>query len=444
MVKLFTDNKLTLILIHIAFGFIGQIDFFTKIYGVSIIFLGIVIIISSKNVREEALMFSSYMVGIEVFLRMTRSLFLHETGKYTVLLFLILGMFFGRNTNKPNALFVFYILLLLLGIVFTSVPEGESIRNQIAFNLSGPIVLGLCAFYFYKRHVTKEMLFNILFFMLLPIITMTSYLYFRTPSLQEIVFGSAANYDTSGGYGPNQVATILGLGIFIVSVFLISKRKLTGYIVLDGILLIYLIYRGLLTFSRGGIVAAAISILFFLTFYLMSQRQSLKLSLKIIGISVFVIIGIWLYTSNVTGGMLDNRYAGKNSRGVQKKDITTGRLAIFNEQLKSFYESPIIGIGVGNGKYKRQLNLSHVTAASHNEVGRLMEEHGLVGLLSLFLLIGVPLFIFFNVNNYKKAFLISFFLLWLITIGHSAMRIAFPGFIYGLSLINIIDGDEEE
>ncbi|MFY0604296.1 MAG: O-antigen ligase family protein [Flavobacteriaceae bacterium] len=442
MVKLFTDNKLSLILIHVAIGFVAQFSFFPKLFGAAIVVVGVLTIISSKNMREEALMFAGYMVGAEVFLRMIRGNILYETGKYSVLLFLIIGIVVGKNTNKPNVLFVFYILLLLLGITLTSVPEGESIRNQIAFNLSGPIVLGLCSFYFYKRQITKEMLFDILFFMLLPIIAMTSYLYFRTPSIEEIVFNATANFDTSGGFGPNQVATILGVGIFIVAVFLISKRKLTGYNIVDGIILVYLIYRGLLTFSRGGILSGAIAVFFFLIFYLLSQKQSFKLLLKITGISIFVLVGIWLYTSNITGGMLDNRYTGKNSRGIQKKDITTGRLNIFKEQLNSFYESPIVGIGVGNGKYKRQLSAKNVTAASHNELGRLIEEHGFIGLLSLFLLIGAPSSIFFKVDNYRKAFIVSFFLLWLLTIGHSAMRIAFPGFIYGLSLINIIDEEE--
>lgn len=439
MVKLFTDNKLALIIIHVAIGFMGQSSFFTKLFGAVIIGIAVLTIITSKNRGEEALLFSGYIVGAEVFLRMTGGLFFHETGKYSVLLFLILGVSVGRNTNRPNVLFIFYILLLLIGIAFASAPPGESIRNQIAFNLSGPVVLGLSAFYFYKRQIDRKTLFDIMFFMLLPIISMTSYIYFRTPSLEEIVFGAVANYDTSGGFGPNQVATILGLGIFIVSVYLISKRKLTGFVFLDGIILVYLIYRGLLTFSRGGIIAAAITIFFFLFFYLISQRQNFRLILKVAGVSFFVLIGIWLYTSNITGGMLDNRYTGKNSKGVQKKDITTGRLEILKEQLNSFYDSPIIGIGVGNGKHKRKAGVKKVTAASHNEIGRLIEEHGLIGLLSLFLLIGVPASIFLSVDNYRKAFLVSFFLLWFLTIGHSAMRIAFPGFIYGLALINLSD-----
>jgi hypothetical protein len=33
-----------------------------------------------------------------------------------------------------------------------------------------------------------------------------------------------------------------------------------------------------------------------------------------------------------------------------------------------------------------------------------------------------------------RAFLGSFLIFWFLTINHSAMRIAFPGFIYGLSV----------
>jgi len=436
MDKLLT-NKLLLFTIHLALGFLCTVAIFAKLYGFLIIVIGSYFIIRNKNSNEEAILAASYLVGAEVFLRMTSGVILFETGKYGVFFFLLLGLFVGKNNNKPNITFFIYILLLLLGIVFTSVPEGESVRNSIVFNLSGPVLLGFCSLYFYKRRMTKKTVNLALYYMALPVISTASFLYFRTPSLREIVFTGSANFATSGGFGPNQVATILGVGIFIFGIFLLIKKRITGYFFLDVLLFIYLIYRALLTFSRGGLITGIAALVLFVFIYFLQREVSYKSFFKIIALSVVFGIGTWLYTSNATGGMLDNRYAGKNARGIKKKDVTSGRLSIIEEQLQSFYESPIVGIGVGNGKFKRQLSAKEVTAASHNEIGRLIEEHGLIGLFSLVLLFSVPISIFFKSTLYQKAYLVAFVCFWFLTIGHSAMRIAFPSFIYGLSLINI-------
>lgn len=431
------NRKLILFLVHVVLGFALTISAVSRLYGLLIIAVGIYFIVKNKNSNEEALIFSAYLVGAEVLLRMTGGAILFETGKYGVFLFLIVGAIVGKNNNPPNLAFFIYILLLLLGIAFTSVPDGESIRKAVVFNLSGPILLGFCSLYFYKREVRNQTLLNSMHAMVLPIIAMASFLYFKTPSLDEIVFSGVANFATSGGFGPNQVATVLGVGIFITGIFLLMRRGVSGFLLLDLLLFIYLVYRGLLTFSRGGLITGVVALLIFVFIYFLQKNVSYLNLFKVIAISIIFGIGTWLYTSNITGGMLDNRYAGKNSRGVKKVDATSGRLDIFEEQMQSFYESPIVGIGVGNGKFRRQLSEKQITAASHNEIGRLIEEHGLIGLFSLGLLILVPTFLFFKANFYQKAFLVAFVCFWFLTIGHSAMRIAFPSFIYGLSLIKI-------
>ena len=274
--------------------------------------------------------------------------------------------------------------------------------------------------------------------MLLPLCSMISYLYFRTPDLKEIVFASTANFETSGGFGPNQVATAIGLGIFTITTFILTRRKLTGYFFLDYILLVYFIYRGLLTFSRGGVFTVAGALIVFSFFYLLHKRVSIGVFFKYILTAAFFILAIWLYTSDITGGMLNNRYTGKNASGVQKKDITSGRADIFAVQFENFLVNPL-GIGVGNGKYERKKRLKKVTSTSHSEIGRLLEEHGYIGLLLLIILTTIP---FFRSTNYQRAFIISFYVFWFLTINHSAMRIALPGFIYGLSLIHITGNEK--
>ncbi|MCL7753198.1 O-antigen ligase family protein [Polaribacter sp. Z022] len=442
MIEKILNNRFLIIGIHIALGFLVTVLPIAKIYSLLFFIVGVLIIYKSKNKNEEAFYLASYLVGTEVFMRMSNAAILYETGKYGLILFILMGLFLGPVRQKSTVSFLVYILFLLIGIVFTQVPMGESIRKAIVFNLSGPLTLGVFAFYCYNRTISITQLKELLFFCLLPMFSMISYIYFRTPNLEELVFNAQSNFDTSGGFGPNQVATMLGFGVFILGVFLFVRVKISVYIFLDGIFLAYFIYRGLLTFSRGGMITAAIGFASFAFFMFLFNRVTLVKISKYIFITIILFFGIWLYTSNVTGGMIDNRYANKNSSGVAKKDISAGRTKIIDSQLNSFYESPIFGIGVGNGKYKRLESGKKITAASHNEVSRLIEEHGLLGVISLLILLIMPIRNIYFGNNYQRAFLSAFYIFWFLTINHSAMRIAFPAFVYGLSLIRIVPDEE--
>jgi O-antigen ligase len=139
--------------------------------------------------------------------------------------------------------------------------------------------------------------------------------------------------------------------------------------------------------------------------------------------------------------MIDNRYSGKNARGVKKQDISAGRLGLVIDQFNGFSNAPVFGIGVGNGKFKRAQR-GDLVATSHNEVTRLIEEHGLIGLFILIMLLIVPIAHFSKLNNFQRSLLIPFYVFWFLTINHSAMRIAFPGFIYALSLISIVHEED--
>ena len=418
-------------------GALGVSSILMKIIFLIILGFAILNIIKNNNKNEEAFLWACYFVGSEVFIRMTKSTVSYEMGKYTVIVILIIGSVVRSSIQKFSVSYFIYIVLLLMGILFTDVPDGESIRKAIAFNLSGPFVLYISAFYFYRRSISRQKLLEGLYYMILPIFSMISYMYFRTPDLRSLVYTGSANFDASGGFGPNQVATIVGLGMFILTVYLFLNKKLTGFILLDALFLIYFTYRGLLTFSRGGIFTAVIAFFIFIFFMFLHNKNIIVSFFKYFAFGSIGLIAVWLYTSDITGGMLENRYTGKNSNGVKKEDITSGRIEIVLTQFESFYESPWFGIGVGNGKYKRQESDLGVTAASHNEMTRLIEEHGFLGVISLLILFLVPLENFINASSYQRAFLIAFFILWFLTINHSAMRIAFPGFIYGLCLIRI-------
>jgi O-antigen ligase len=435
--------RLILAGLHLVLGVLLLSGFIAKIYSLLILFFGVLYIIRNKNENNEAIHWSAYLVGGEVLFKMAGGMVFHELPKYAVLVFLFVGLVVEKRSHHISLSYLIYILLLLLGIAFVDIPFDESIRKAIAFNLSGPIMLGVSAIYFYRRPLPFSALMDMLFYMGLPVISMLSFLYLKTPDIRDITFGGGANFEASGGYGPNQVATMLGAGVFIVAVHLFLRRRIFVIFIVDMFLFTYLIYRGLLTFSRGGMVTAFIAISLFTYYYILSRENKILNLAKYSGLLVLFGAALFIYTSNATSGMLENRYANKNAAGTAKSDITTGRATLFASEMDAFLEHPFFGVGVGGGKFYRIEELD-IQAASHNEMSRLIAEHGLIGILALFLLITVPIRHLFKQPYLARAFLASFLVFWFFTINHSAMRIAFPGFIYGLSVAVITFKEQKE
>jgi hypothetical protein len=71
--------------------------------------------------------------------------------------------------------------------------------------------------------------------------------------------------------------------------------------------------------------------------------------------------------------------------------------------------------------------------ASHNEISRMMSEHGLFGICGLILLFLTPFILY--INNRQHLYFLSFYVFWLLTINHAAMRTAAPAFVYALTLL---------
>jgi O-antigen ligase len=154
------------------------------------------------------------------------------------------------------------------------------------------------------------------------------------------------------------------------------------------------------------------------------------------GILVVAGFSIWIFTSSSTQGLLTNRYLNQDAAGELKDHITTGRAELIETELAAFYNFPVTGVGVGKAKDYR-FDETGIETASHNEISRLLSEHGLLGVFALLILIFVPIIFWTKFkNNY---YFLAFMAFWFLTINHSAMRIALPAFVYGLALLYIVD-----
>jgi hypothetical protein len=434
---LFRSNKKELILISLH-ALIGFVVFLFRPSSVVINLLMIVILLSyilkARDKTIAVLTSCAYVAASDVFFRMTKGLVFYELHKYLLILFVILGLFFELSKTK-GGIYLIYMILLLVGIVFTEYDVVESVRKMIAFNLGGPISLGVVALYCYKKKVSLEKLVKMFFHALLPIISLAIYLFLYTPSVKESVTGTHSNFATSGGFGPNQVATILGLGMFILISRLILKNNKGFQFYAELGLLLLISYRGIVTFSRGGILTALIAAVFFILLTFGKAKQSLRTKLvRVLVIFGVLGIGVWGYALYTTSGLIENRYTNKNALGQEKKDVSTGRSSLIMVELEAFMENPLLGIGVGKNKQYR-FDKTGIEAASHNEISRLLAEHGTLGILAFLILFFTPLFL--RLGNRSNIYFYSCFLFWFLTINHSSMRIAFPSFIYGISLLDI-------
>ena len=430
-------NYLLLITFHIIIAIlIFLIPMISKIVVPIILFLGFFFIIKTQNRNNQVLILAAYLVGIEVFVRATGGALFYEFAKYGVIFFMLIGMVYSGFSKNAIPYWI-YLLLLIPGVILATTVLNNTTedRKAISFVMSGPVCLGISALYTYQRKVSIETIKNILLAIGLPIISLTTYLILFNPSVRDVVTGTDSNFSTSGGFGPNQVSTVLGLGVFIFVARILIASPNKFQIAINFCIALIMSFRGIVTFSRGGIYTAIIMLMvLYLNLYYFSNlktRHKLKLFLIII---ISTSIAIWTYSTLQTNGLIEKRYNNMDAAGRVKASKLTGREDLINTELNAFYKNPILGVGVAKSNEIRKQETG-ISSASHNEITRLLAEHGSLGIIMLLILFITPIVLY--LDNKQNLFMLPFLLFWLLTINHAAMRIAAPAYIYALSLLKV-------
>ncbi|MCG9793876.1 O-antigen ligase family protein [Flavobacterium algicola] len=430
-------NYIILLLIHVGIGFLVYlIPFTAKLYGFLGLILGIYYIVKTKNRNHECLYAAAYLVGSELLLRMTNGNITYEFSKYGVMIFMLIGAIYS-GMSKRSYIYWLFIVLLIPGVILSTfaLDFDTDIKNAITFNISGPLCLAFTALYTYRRVFTLQQFNNLMLSLGLPIVSAMIYLIFYTPNIRDIITGTASTYATSGGFGPNQVATYLGLGMFIFFSRVILESKSKIIVVINLIIAFNFFYRGMVTFSRGGMITGLLMIVILLLslYFKANGTGKIKLGLIIIIIGT-VMLGAWSYTSFQTGGLINKRYANQDAAGREKENQFTGREMIALSEIDMFLDNPLFGVGVGKGVEIRK-EKSGIFVLSHDEITRMMAEHGLLGIFGLLILIVTPMALYLEKGfNLYLLCLLSF---WFLTINHAAMRTAVSAFVYGLALLNV-------
>ncbi len=426
-----------LLLFHAFLGaLIFILPFISVLYTLVLFIGGVFYIVKQGNRNNEVLIVSAYVVGVEVLLRMTGGMVFNEFGKYAIIIFMFMGMIYSGFSNKA-ALYWIFLLLLVPGIVLStvSIDFETNIRKAIAFNISGPVCLGIAAIYCYQRRITFDRLKGVITAFSLPMVAIVVYLFLYTPSVRDVITGTQSSFETSGGFGPNQVSTILGLGVFVFFVQLLLNSKSRLLQVTNAIFVLIFAFRGIVTFSRGGMMTAVMMVVLLLIVLYFQAGSKAKPKIGLIIIITFLAgLGVFGYSSIQTSGLINKRYANEDARGRKKKSQLTGRETLIASELQMFVDNPILGVGVGRNKEIREKETG-IVSASHNEITRMLAEHGSLGLIDLMILFFTPLFLF--INNRQNILALSFVAFWLLTINHASMRLAAPAFVYALSLLKV-------
>ena len=301
---------------------------------------------------------------------------------------------------------------------------GQFNYDYMSLYISGPLALAFSAILFSDINYELD-LKKCLLAIFCPIIMLSTTLALHLLlNLNQLSFGfsAVAGKITSGGFGPNQVSAVLGLGMIICTVlFFFQKNKLSKLIFVS--FWVFLTIQTALTFSRGGLYGGLIGTLIIL-FYNFDKKVIISLIIMIATLFSFFISFI-SSQSNINkdeGGAILSRIS---------RLTTTGRIKIMKEDLIVFKQNPIVGVGIGQSSYYHVKNIYGAIAGSHTFFTRLLAEHGLPGLICLFIMLNsIKNSLFFRGHFFLKSITLSLMFFSLFTMMHNDLRIGITAVMF--------------
>lgn len=371
---------------------------------------------------------AAYVTGAEVFWRMTGAPLYWEFAKYAVALFFLVGTL-RLGWPRRSLIAIVYFALLLPSAVLTVTEKPLPLAvDDLSFNLSGPFALMASVLFFSRLRLSFGQLQRLLLVGIAPFCGVGAIVVQKIREAPGIGFGTSSNVATSGGFGPNQVSAVLGFAIVLLALVLVTGQH--GAFLDVGLLALLFVFaiQSAMTFSRGGLYMAGLSLVVASVPMLRERRFRRRL---IVGLGVVALVAIVVVVprlASYTEGAILVRFS---------ETTTTGRTEIVRADLETWSEHPILGVGPGQGRAFRARFFR--PAASHTEYSRLLAEHGLFGIAALIcLLVLVRSALRRSATPAVQAArcaLLAWSLLFMLVDG---MRLAAPVFAFGLPFAEVL------
>lgn len=379
----------------------------------------------------------AYIVGSEIAWRILDPLgdLPYEIAKYALIA--LSGVWLIYRRPRLSLLPILYFVLLLPSIWLTvqHITLLEEARQQVVFNLAGPCALACMVLVCANIRLTRDELWRVFLALILPMLCVATLLLRQRIASKVPLWDlfPARQLSTANSFASNQISTLLSLGLLLIWNLVLFARLNLRQMAVFGLIGLAFIITILMSFTRGGIVIAAISMVA-AALPLMLGGQHGKRIMMLLGAIFGVMLLIFAVVSVITKGTLLERYT---NYGVSGRDVWAV------DDLKMFVQNPLLGVGPGVGMEYRTMRGSRQWPA-HTEFTRMLGEHGIFGFLSLGLLILMGWRHYRAAGDVTWRSIIVGLLVWTaLYMAHSATRLAAPSLVFGVTAIRLVDSTQD-
>lgn len=366
---------------------------------------------------------TAYTGLCDVFWRMTSAQGPYEAAKYALIIGF--GSVLVRFVRRPRraGLPLILIMLLIPGALLGVWELGPiAAREYLIANLSGVVALALGVLVCWNIRATTRSIRYLYLAALAPCISVAMVATIAISTADNVQFDDASNFTAAGGFGPNQVSSLLSFGALLCVLLLLQRGVMLRMRLLLLTIVVWLAGQAVLTFSRGGLfgLVLALCCVGLATLTLRGQRMRMVV---ISGVVIVAGLQIMSWAGAFTGGASDERYSST---------ATTNRGEIALADLQVFYEQPITGVGVGLLATERDFS---VESAPHTEYTRLLAEHGLAGIAALVVLAALSIRVIRSTDGWYRMASVGLIVMSLVQMSHSATRIGAIAFGFSVAAL---------
>ena len=362
----------------------------------------------------------AYMAGSEVLWRLGHASLPWEFVKYGICVLVVITLSRIPRLRWDWPAVMYFALLVPSTLMSFSEHDFAFARQQVSFNISGPLVLAASTWFFAFLKPSRADAQRMFVAVLAPVMSLALIALTKTASLGELSFSNASNFQTSAGYGPNQVSTVLGFGVLLALLLALMVERGAKARAFYSLAAVFLGIQSAMTFSRGGLLGALGALLIASPLLLHGVRSRMGLLIGAVALVAVVETVVLPRLDELTGGALVTRFSDTNP---------TGRDELIRTELESFTQHPIFGTGPAAldeyGEYQ---------SSAHTEFTRLLAQHGVFGALALsaMLLIGWR-DVSGQLSREGRALSLALIAWSLLTMTHAAMRLALAPFAFGMA-----------